>query len=238
MTLTELSIKRPSLVVVLFSVLGILGFFSYLQLQYELLPKMTPPVVSIAVQYPGGAPDEVETSLTKPLEEAVSALEKIETISSISSEGLSVVTVEFSNDADIDLALQDAQRKINEIRDRLPDDAKDPVISKFALDEVPVLRIGAISSLSDTDFYQLLKDNIKPQLSSIDGVGQVYLTGGREREIRSISILTGFRHTGLRLPTFLVQSTGRTSIFLPERSMLPTVSSLSGLQANSSASMS
>ncbi len=184
MTLTELSIKRPSLVVVLFSVLGILGFFSYLQLQYELLPKMTPPVVSIAVQYPGGAPDEVETSLTKPLEEAVSALEKIETISSISSEGLSVVTVEFSNDADIDQTLQDAQRKVNEIRDRLPDDAKDPVISKFALDEVPVLRIGAISSLSDTDFYQLLKDNIKPQLSSIDGVGQVYLTGGREREIR------------------------------------------------------
>lgn len=184
MTLTELAIKRPSLVVVIFSVLGILGFFSYRQLQYELLPKMTPPVVSISVQYPGASPGEVETSVTKPVEDAVSALEKIVTVSSVSSEGLSAVTVEFSNDADIDKALQDAQRKVNEIREQLPEDAREPVISKFALDEVAVLRIGATSSLPDTRFYQLLKDDIKPQLSSIPGVGQVYLTGGREREIR------------------------------------------------------
>ncbi len=184
MTLTELAIKRPSLVVVIFSVLGILGFFSFRQLQYELLPKMTPPVVSISILYPGASPGEVETSVTKPVEEAVSALEKIATVSSVSSEGLSAVTVEFSNDADIDKSLQDAQRKVNEIREELPDDAREPVISKFALDEVAVLRIGATSSLPDTRFYQLLKDDIKPQLSSIAGVGQVYLTGGREREIR------------------------------------------------------
>lgn len=184
MTLTELSIRRPTLIVVLFSVLGILGLFSYLQLQYELLPKMTPPVVSVALQYPGASPSEVETSVTRPVEEAVSALEKISTVSSTSSEGMSVVTIEFSNDADIDKSLQDAQRKVSEIRSMLPDDAKEPVISKFALDEVPVLRFGATSSLPEARFYQLLKDNIKPQFSSIAGVGQVYLTGGLEREIR------------------------------------------------------
>jgi len=184
MTLTELAIKRPSLVVVLFSVLGILGLFSYGQLQYELLPKMTPPVVSVSVQYPGASPGEVETSVTRPVEESVSALEKIASVSSTSSEGLSVVTVEFANDADIDKSLQDAQRKVNEISNQLPDETKEPVISKFALDEVPVLWLGATSSLSDASFYQLLKDKIKPQLSSVAGVGQVYLTGGREREIR------------------------------------------------------
>ncbi|MBV5327388.1 MAG: efflux RND transporter permease subunit [Chlorobium sp.] len=184
MTLTELSIKRASLVVVVFSVLGILGFFSYQQLQYELLPKMTPPVVSVSVQYPGASPVEVETSVTKPIEEAVSAIEKIESISSASSEGLSSVTIEFSNSADIDKSLQDVQRKVNEIRGFLPDEAKEPVTSKFALDEVPVLRIGATSLLSDSEFYQRLKDDIKPVLSRIDGVGQVYLLGGREREIR------------------------------------------------------
>ncbi|MBM3162265.1 MAG: efflux RND transporter permease subunit [Chlorobi bacterium] len=184
MTLTELAIKRPSLVVVLFSVLGILGLFSYGQLQYELLPKMTPPVVSVSVQYPGASPGEVETSVTRPVEESVSALEKIASVSSTSSEGLSVVTVEFANDADIDKSLQDAQRKVNEISNQLPDETKEPVISKFALDEVPVLRLGATSSLSDASFFQLLKDKIKPQLSSVAGVGQVYLTGGREREIR------------------------------------------------------
>ncbi len=184
MTLTELSIKRPTLIVVLFTVLGILGLFSYQQLQYELLPKMTPPVVTVSIRYPGAAPGEVETSLTKPVEEAVSAIEKISSITSTSTEGLSVVAIEFSNSANIEKALQDAQRKINEVRDRFPNEAKAPVITRFALDEVPVLRIGATSSLPDAEFYQLLKDDIKPLLSSVEGVGQVYLVGGREREIR------------------------------------------------------
>ncbi|TLU83617.1 MAG: efflux RND transporter permease subunit [Chlorobium sp.] len=184
MTLTELAIKRPTLIVVIFTVLGILGFFSYQQLQYELLPKMTPPVVSVSIRYPGASPAEVETSLTKPVEEAVSAIEKISSITSTSTEGLSVVAIEFSNSANIEKALQDAQRKINEVRDRFPTEAKAPVITRFALDEVPVLRIGATSSLPDAEFYQLLKDNIKPLLASVGGVGQVYLLGGREREIR------------------------------------------------------
>ena len=99
MTLTELSIKRPTLVVVLFSILAILGIFSYRQLQYELLPKMTTPVVTVSIRYPGASPNEVETSVTKPVEEAVSAIEKIQAINSTSSEGLSVVTIEFSNSA-------------------------------------------------------------------------------------------------------------------------------------------
>ncbi len=184
MTLTELSIKRPTLIVVLFSVLAILGLFSYRQLQYELLPKMTPPVVTVAIRYPGASPAEVETSLTKPVEEAVSAIEKISAITSTSTEGLAIITIEFSNSANIDKALQDAQRKVNEVRDRFPTEAKEPVISKFALDEAPVLRIGATASMPDGEFYTMLKDVVKPQLSSIAGVGQVYLMGGREREIR------------------------------------------------------
>ncbi|NTV99317.1 MAG: efflux RND transporter permease subunit, partial [Chlorobiaceae bacterium] len=184
MTLTELSIKRPTLIVVLFSVLAILGLFSYGQLKYELLPKMTPPVVTISTVYPGASPSEVEASVTKPVEETVSAIEKISAITSTSTEGLSVVTIEFTNSANIEKSLQDAQRKVNEVRDRLPDDVKEPVITRFALDEVPVLRIGATSSLSDTDFHTMLKDDVKPVLSSVAGVGEVYLVGGREREIR------------------------------------------------------
>ncbi|HWQ26460.1 MAG TPA: efflux RND transporter permease subunit [Chlorobaculum sp.] len=184
MTLTGLAIKRPTLVVVLFSILGILGYFSYRQLKYELLPKMTPPVVTISTVYEGASPNEVETSVTKPVEEAVSAIEKISTINASSTEGHSLVTVEFSNSADIDKALQDVQRKVNESRGKLPDEVKAPIVSRFALDETPVLRIGATSNLSDTEFYQLLKNEVKPVLSSIDGVGQVTIQGGREREIR------------------------------------------------------
>ncbi|NTU58434.1 MAG: efflux RND transporter permease subunit [Chlorobiaceae bacterium] len=184
MTITGLAIKRPTLVVVLFSILGILGFFSYRQLKYELLPKMTPPVVTISTVYEGASPNEVETSVTKPVEEAVSAIEKISTLNSSSTEGHSLVTIEFTNSADIDKSLQDVQRKVNESRGKLPDEVKSPIVSRFALDETPVLRIGATANLSDTEFYQLLKNEVKPALSSIDGVGQVTIQGGREREVR------------------------------------------------------
>lgn len=214
MTLTELSIKRPTLIVVIFTVLGILGLFSYRQLQYELLPKMTPPVVTISIRYPGASPGEVETSLTKPVEEAVSAIEKISSITSTSTEGLSVVAIEFSNSANIEKALQDAQRKINEVRDSFPDEAKAPVITRFALDEVPVLRIGATSSLPDTDFYQLLKDDIKPQLASIAGVGQVYLLGGREREIKVNIDLERLQSYSLTIPDVL-KEVGKANIDFP-----------------------
>jgi HAE1 family hydrophobic/amphiphilic exporter-1 len=184
MTITGLAIKRPTLVVVLFSILGILGFFSYRQLKYELLPKMTPPVVTVSTVYEGASPNEVETSVTKQIEEAVSAIEKISTINATSTEGHSLVAIEFSNSADIDKSLQDVQRKVNESRGKLPDEVKSPIVSRFALDETPVLRIGATSNLSETAFYQLLKNEVKPVLSSIEGVGQVTIQGGREREIR------------------------------------------------------
>ncbi len=214
MTLTELAIKRPTLIVVLFTVLAILGLFSYNQLQYELLPKMTPPVVTVSIRYPGASPGEVETSLTKPVEEAVSAIEKIASITSTSTEGLSVVAIEFSNSANIEKALQDAQRKINEVRDRFPEEAKPPVITRFALDEAPVLRIGATSSLPDTDFYRMLKDDVKPLLSSVAGVGQVYLLGGREREIRVNIDLERLQSYGLTVPDVL-KEVGKANLEFP-----------------------
>jgi HAE1 family hydrophobic/amphiphilic exporter-1 len=214
MTLTELSIKRPTLIVVLFTVLAILGIFSYRQLQYELLPKMTPPVVTVSIVYPGASPGEVETSLTKPVEEAVSAIEKIVSITSTSTEGLSIVTIEFSNSANIEKALQDAQRKINEVRDRFPNEAKAPVISRFALDEVPVLRIGATSSLPDAEFYQMLKNDVKPLLASVNGVGQVYLLGGREREIRVNIDLTKLQSYALTVPDVL-KEVGKANLDFP-----------------------
>jgi len=184
MTITEISIKRPTIVVVIFSVLGVLGLFSYNQLKYELLPKITPPYVSISIIYPGASPSEVETSVTKPVEEAVSGIEKIETITSTAAEGLSTTLIEFDQEKDVDIALQDVQRRVNEILETFPEDAKSPVISKFALDEVPVLRIGATAEMSDTRFYQFLLDEVKPELAKADGVGQVVLVGGDEREIR------------------------------------------------------
>ncbi len=183
MTLTELSIKRPTLIVVIFGVLAVVGMFSYFQLKYELLPKITPPYVTIATIYPGASPNEVETSITKLIEDAVSGVDKISTVYSTSQEGLSFVNIEFQMSADINVALQDVQRKVNEIASQLPTGAKNPNITKFALDELPILRMGATANMPSRDFYQLMKDRIEPRLAKLDGVGQITLVGGDEREI-------------------------------------------------------
>ncbi len=184
MTITELSIKRPSLIVVIFSALILLGLYSYTQLNYELLPKITPPVITIMTVYPGASPNEVETSVTKPVEDAISTLDQIDNVTATSSEGVSFVVIQFQQTADVDIQLQGAQRKVNQILSTLPADVKTPVLSKFALDEIPVLRMGVTSTMPPKQFYQFVKDRIQPRISKIAGVGQITLVGGEEREIR------------------------------------------------------
>ena len=184
MTITELSIKRPTLIVVIFSVLGVLGIFSYTQLKYELLPKITPPWVTIVTVYPGASPNEVETGVTKVLEDAVSGIDKVSTVYATSQEGVSFVSLEFEMTEDINTALQDAQRKVNEAESQLPDGAKTPILSKFALDELPVLRMGVTANMPSKEFFQFLKDHIQPRLAKLAGVGQITLVGGDEREIK------------------------------------------------------
>ncbi|MFA6455574.1 MAG: efflux RND transporter permease subunit, partial [Bacteroidota bacterium] len=184
MTITELSIKRPSLVVVIFTVIGVLGLFSFKLLNYELLPKMSIPVVTITTMYPGASPYEVENNVTKTIEDAVSGIDKIDNIRSTSFEGFSLVVMEFKQDAKIDFVVQDASRKVNAIVSKLPTDAKAPTVSKIAFDELPVLRLGVTSQMNSREFYQFIKDRIQPRISKMAGVAQVALSGGDEREIK------------------------------------------------------
>ncbi len=199
MTITELSIKRPTLVVVVFSVLGVLGIFSYTQLKYELLPKITPPYVTITTIYPGASPAEVETSVTKVIEDAVSGIDKVANVYATSSEGVSLVSMEFTMSADVNVSLQDAQRKVSEVSSTLPSGAKSPTFSKFALDELPVLRIGATANIPSRRFFKMLDDLIRPRLAKLEGVGQITLVGGDEREIRVNIDAAKLRSCGLSL---------------------------------------
>ncbi len=184
MTITELSIKRPSFIVVIFAVLTVLGLFSFTQLNYELLPKISPPVITISTVYPGASPYEVENNVTKLIEDAVSGIDKIDAVRSTSFEGISFVFVEFKQSAKIDIVLQDAQRKVNQITALLPDGATTPTLSKIALDETPVLRIGVTSNMTPRDFYQFFVDRVQPRISKLAGVAQVVISGGEQREIK------------------------------------------------------
>lgn len=184
MTITELSIKRPSLIIVIFLSLTLLGIFSYTQLKYELIPKVSPPVITVTTVYPGASPNEVENGVSKIIEDALSGMDKVSEIRSTSQEGLSFVVLELLNSADVDISLQDAIRKVGEVSFLLPEGAKSPTVSKIALDEIPVLRIGVTGNLPPKEFYTFIEDQIKPQISKIPGVGQISIIGGEKREIK------------------------------------------------------
>ncbi|MEI6901457.1 MAG: efflux RND transporter permease subunit [Bacteroidota bacterium] len=131
MNLAELSIKRPSLIVVIFAVLTFLGVISYFALNYELLPKYSQPVLVLITNYPGASPSEVENSVTKKIEDAISSLEDIDNIQSTSYEGASVVVIIFKSAANMDKAIENATRKVANIEYLLPKDVLPPIIYLF-----------------------------------------------------------------------------------------------------------
>jgi HAE1 family hydrophobic/amphiphilic exporter-1 len=184
MKLAEISIKRPTLIIVLFTVLTLGGLLSYQALNYELLPKFSPPVLSITTIYPGASPSEVENTVTKTIEDAVASMENIKKLETTSFEGVSVVVVTLKTGADVDFALNDAQRKVNAVLNQLPDDTDPPSLNKFSLDDLPIMTLSATSEMDSKSFYDVMDKQIAPRLSRIEGIAQVNLLGGREREIQ------------------------------------------------------
>ncbi len=184
MNLTEISIRRPSLIIVIFAVLSFMGVAAYFNLPIELVPKFNPPVVTISAIYPGASPSEVENSVSKPIEDVVSSLEGIEQIQIGSFESSCFVALEMNQAIDLDRAVPEIQRKINQILPNMPKEVRPPVVNKFALDELPILRLAVSGNISGTAFYDLIKNRISPDIARVKGVSQVSILGGEEREIR------------------------------------------------------
>ncbi len=172
------------MIIVVFTVLTLAGIFSYTKLGYEMIPKFSMPFVIVNTIYPGASPSEVENSVTKVIEESVSNMENVISIRSNSIESLSFVFIELKDGTDIDLALQDAQRNINARSRLLPEGADPPSLTKFASDEFPIISLGVTSTAPATAFYDIVIDQIKPTISSVQGVGDVRIIGGQEREIK------------------------------------------------------
>ncbi|MCY1503488.1 Multidrug resistance protein MdtC [compost metagenome] len=200
MKIAEISIKRPTLVIVLFIILTLGGLFSYSQLSYELIPKFEINVVTISTVYPGASPGEVENTVTKKIEDAVSSLENVKKVESKSIESLSIVMVTLEPEADADYSLNDAQRKINAIEKDLPEDVDPPSLTKFSLSDLPVITIGATAKMDEVAFYDLLDKKIQPILSRVKGVAQVNLVGGEEREIQVSLDQNKLKGYGLSVP--------------------------------------
>ena len=169
MTLTEISIKRPSLIIVIFTVLILGGLFSYRQLSYELMPPFSIPTLIISTPYPGASPTDVNQTVTKEIEDAVTGLSELRNISSQAYEGVSVVIAEFETGADMDKRQQEAQRIFNNIMAYLPDGVKTPIVNKISQSDAPIMKITAVSKMGDKEFFDLMDKEVVPIIKQIDG---------------------------------------------------------------------
>lgn len=221
-SIIKTSIKKPLVVVVIFSILALGGIISYNLLSLNLIPKFELSVITVHTVYPGAGASEVENSVTKKIEDALSTLENLKQITSTSLEGVSVVSIKLNDGANSDKSVQDAQRKINAIKSQLPVETLDPSIEKLALDEKAILSTAASSSLPPTDFYKLVEDRIQPRLAKLPGVGAVKISGGLKREIKVnidaqkleaykmsvLQVLQAIQTSNLDVPAGNVENTG------------------------------
>ncbi|ASZ13019.1 efflux RND transporter permease subunit [Chitinophaga pendula] len=184
MNIAEIAIKRPLLIIVIFTVLILFGIQSYFSLNYNLLPRIKVNAVTVTTIYPGASAAEVQLSVTKKLEDAFASIEGLDQISSTSQEGVSSIVVQLKASADVDKAERDIQRKADQSENELPDNIERPNVSKVNLDETPVIRAAVTAGLSSRQLYDLIDLQLQPILQNVAGVGQVNIIGGEERQIK------------------------------------------------------
>ncbi|MCC2668038.1 MAG: Cation/multidrug efflux pump [Armatimonadetes bacterium] len=184
MWLTRLSIQRPVFVVVLITTLLIVGLFSRSKMLVEERPRVDIPYVTITTTYPGTGPAEMESLITKPLEDAVSSVNGIRNITSSSQYGISFVQLEFFIGTNSQFAAQEVRQKVDGTRKTLPRDIDPPVVDRFDINSQPVLYLGMKGERPIKQLRFLADTQIKYRLAQVPGVGQVEVTGGDVREIR------------------------------------------------------
>jgi HAE1 family hydrophobic/amphiphilic exporter-1 len=160
------------------------GVMAFLQLRVDLFPKLSFPSISVVVEYPGVGPEEMETLVTRQLEEAVARVEGVDRIESFSTEGRSRVALRFDWGVPLETALNDVRAATERARATLPEDAEAPVVYKFDLSNIPVLELALRSSMDEATLRRFADDVVKPRLERVTGVASVEVRGARDREIR------------------------------------------------------
>ncbi len=197
MKISDLSIRKPIYVIVLFLVIGILGFLGFSSMKAELMPKFTPPSLNVQVIYPGASPTEVESSLTVKLEDVMSSMAGVESMRSYSFEGMSMVFVSFTYGTDIEKAVTDAQNKINSKKAELPAGILSPIVNEISVDARSIITLAISSNLDAVDFSDLVSRSVVPELQSIPGMAKVESVGEHPREIQVNMNMAVMRELGL-----------------------------------------
>ena len=185
MFLSNVSIKKPVLVSMFLLVFVLFGTLAYFTIPISLFPDMKIPYVFIQTVYPGAGPLVIETQVTKKIEDQISAIGQLKTVTSYSMEGVSFIQLEFKIGKDENVAVQEVKDKVDLILNDLPKDAEKPAISKADINAwAPVMSIVAEGNMEATELYTIAERVVKERIAQVEGVGSVELAGGRQREIR------------------------------------------------------
>lgn len=160
------------------------GIIGYNSLNYNLLPSFSAGTITIRTVLPGASPKEIQSKITKPIEESISTVEGIDVVTSSSLQNVSTIQVTLKSDVSDLSAQQDIERKINQIKSTLPQDVNDPVVNRVSTDNFAILNLSATANLSDKDLYDLIDKEVLPKLSNAKGVGQINVVGGQAKEIK------------------------------------------------------
>ena len=181
--LAEICINKPVFATMIIMSLLVLGVYSYFHLGVDTYPKVEFPIMAVTTTLQGASPEEMESQVSKKIEEAVNTISGIEELSSVSSEGVSQVIITFVLERNIDQASQDVRDKVNTILKDLPEGTDSPIIQKMDPDAIPVLGLAVSANRDAREITYTADKLIKQQIESIDGVGEVQLIGDRKRQI-------------------------------------------------------
>ena len=183
MSLYEGAVKRPIMTSLCFVAVAIFGIFSLLKLPVDLLPDIETNTIMVMTSYPGASASDVENNLSRPLENTLNSVEHLKHITSKSSEGVSVITLEFEFGYDIDVLTNDVRDKLDMVTSVLPDGVTTPIIFKFSTDMIPILMLSVQAEESQPALYKILDDVVANPLARVPGVGTVSVVGAPKREI-------------------------------------------------------
>jgi hydrophobic/amphiphilic exporter-1 (mainly G- bacteria), HAE1 family len=183
MILSDTAIRRPVFTTMIIGSILVFGIISFRSLGIDLFPRVEFPVITIVSVLKGADPETVETTVSDPIEEAVSTIAGIKTLRSTSTDSVSQVVVEFELEKSVDIAFEEVQAKLNTVRSELPQDLEDPVVQKFDIDASPIMAVVVSGPMSIRDLTHTADKIIKERLQRIRNVGQVKLVGSRDRQI-------------------------------------------------------
>ncbi|MBU0514761.1 MAG: efflux RND transporter permease subunit [Proteobacteria bacterium] len=183
MKITETSVNRPLTTIMVFLFLVLMGLYSATKLEQALLPDVEPPMLSVVTTYPGANASDVETNLTRRLEDRLSTVTGLEKMTSVSKDNLSVVALRFKWGTDLDVVANDIRDQIDQVRRDLPSEAEKPWLLKMSSGQAPIMFMGVTATESYRSLFQIVDKRIVDQLKRVTGVGAVIVIAGLERQI-------------------------------------------------------